>query len=338
MAIKVGFVGAGGRARSHMRVLQGIEDVDILAICDVLGETAERVAGEYGARAYTDHRKMLDSESLSALYVSVPTFAHTDAEILAARQGVHLFVEKPVAPTMEKALEILEAVREAGVLTCVGYQLRYSGIVQQAKAFLEGRIIGMAAVHRWGGLPGTPWWRVMSKSGGQIVEQTTHQVDLLRYLAGEVAEVHAYYALRTLNDEETLDIPDVHAINLKFETGAIGSLTSTCTFREGGGTGLMSFVLKNMRAEFGTEGLVVHPESAADPGPVQSGSGDIDKVFINAIRKGDGSAVLSDYEDGVRSLDVTLAANRSADSGQPEAPYFSSSASGAGEPTASVRV
>ncbi len=68
MAIKVGFVGAGGRARSHMRVLQGIEDVDILAICDVLGETAERVAGEYGARAYTDHRKMLDSESLIAAF------------------------------------------------------------------------------------------------------------------------------------------------------------------------------------------------------------------------------------------------------------------------------
>ena len=323
MAIQVGFIGAGGRARSHMRVLQMMEDVNIAAICDVVEETAERVAGEFGARAYTDHREMLDAESLCALYVSVPTFAHTDAEILAAQRGVHLFVEKPVAATMEKALEILAAVREAGVLTCVGYQLRYSGIAQQAKAFLKGRTIGMTAVHRWGGLPGTPWWRVMSQSGGQIVEQTTHQVDLLRYLVGEVAEVHAYYALRTMDDEDNLDIPDVHVINLKFETGAIGSLTSTCTFRQGGGTGLMSFILNDMRAEFGPDGLVVHPESAADPGPVQRDLGDIDEVFINAVRTGDGSAVLSDYEDGVRSLDVTLAANRSAESGRPEVPYFS---------------
>lgn len=309
-----------------MRVLQMMEDVNIAAICDVVEETAERVAGEFGARAYTDHRKMLDAESLCALYVSVPTFAHTDAEILAAQRGVHLFVEKPVAATMEKALEILAAVREAGILTCVGYQLRYTGIAQQAKAFLKVRTIGMTAVHRWGGLPGTPWWRVMSQSGGQIVEQTTHQVDLLRYLVGEVAEVHAYYALRTLEDEDNLDIPDVHVINLKFETGAIGSLTSTCTFRQGGGTGLMSFILNDMRAEFGPDGLVVHPESAADPGPVQRDLGDIDEVFINAVRTGDGSAVLSDYEDGVRSLDVTLAANRSADSGRPEVPVFSSSA------------
>jgi predicted dehydrogenase len=300
-----------------------MEDVNIAAICDVVGETAERVAGEFGAKPYTDHRKMLDSESLCALYVSVPTFAHTDAEILAAQRGVHLFVEKPVAPSMEKALEILAAVREAGVLSCVGYQLRYTGIAQQAKAFLTGRTIGMTAVHRWGGLPGTPWWRVMSQSGGQIVEQTTHQVDLLRYLVGEVAEVHAYYALRTLDDEVNLDIPDVHAINLKFETGAIGSLTSTCTFRKGGGTGLMSFIMNDMRAEFGPDGLVVHPQSAADPGPVQGDLGDIDEVFIDAVRTGDGSAVLSDYEDGVRSLDVTLAANRSAESGRPEVPYFS---------------
>ena len=323
MVIHVGFVGAGGRARSHMRVLRGMEDVKIVAICDVVAETAERVAGEFGAKAYTDHRKMLDSESLCALYVSVPTFAHTDAEILAVQRGVHLFVEKPVAPSMEKALEILAAVREAGVLSCVGYQLRYTGIAQQAKAFLTGRTIGMTAVHRWGGLPGTPWWRVMSQSGGQIVEQTTHQVDLLRYLVGEVAEVHAYYALRTLDDEDDLDIPDVHAINLKFETGAIGSLTSTCTFRNGGGTGLMSFILNDMRAEFGPDGLVVHPQTAADPGPVQRDLGDIDEVFIDAVRSGDGSAVLSDYEDGVRSLDVTLAANRSAESGRPEVPYFS---------------
>ena len=214
-------------------------------------------------------------------------------------------------------------MREAGVLSCVGYQLRYTGIAQQAKAFLTGRTIGMTAVHRWGGLPGTPWWRVMSQSGGQIVEQTTHQVDLLRYLVGEVAEVHAYYALRTLDDEDDLDIPDVHAINLKFETGAIGSLTSTCTFRNGGGTGLMSFILNDMRAEFGPDGLVLHPQTAADPGPVQRDLGDIDEVFIDAVRSGDGSAVLSDYEDGVRSLDVTLAANRSAESGRPEVPYFS---------------
>ena len=316
--IKVGFVGAGGRAGSHMSVLHGIEDVEITAICDVVEATAKRVAGEYGATAYTSHGDMLDKEDLDAMYVSVPTFAHFDAETIAAEKGIHLFVEKPVAPTMEKALEILEATRKAGVLTCVGYQVRYLGYVQQAKQFLKDQVVGMVSVIRWGGLPGTPWWRVMAQSGGQLVEQTTHQIDLLRYLIGEVKEVHAYYALRTLDDVPDLDIPDVYTVNLQFENGAIGSLTSACSFLDGGGSNSLSFVLKGMRAEVDAKGVMISPDGAGDAGPVPGDLGDIDEIFMEAIRTGDGSKILSDYEDGVRSLDVSLAANRSAESGKPE--------------------
>jgi len=234
MGINVGFVGAGGRARSHMRVLSRIEDVDIVALCDVKEDTAQSAASEFGGAVYTDYREMLDKEDLTAMYVVVPTFAHYDAEILAAQQGVHMLLEKPVVPTMEKGLEILEAVQNSGVLTSVGYQQRYTGGAKQGREFLRDKDVAMATAYRWGGLPGTPWWRVMAQSGGQIVEQTTHQVDLLRYLVGEVAEVHAYYATRALNDVENLDIPDVYALSLQFENGAVGTLSSTCVLRNGG--------------------------------------------------------------------------------------------------------
>lgn len=324
MAINVGFVGAGGRAGSHMKVLQGMSDVKITAICDVAADTAKRVAGELGANAYTDHHEMLDKEDLSVMYVSVPTFAHTDAEILAAQKGIHLFLEKPVAPSMDKALEILDAVKAADVVTSVGYQVRYLGYVQQARTFLSKQTIGMAIVSRLGGLPPTAWWKVMAQSGGQLVEQTTHQVDLLRYLMGEVEEVHAYYALRTLGDVDGLDIPDVYTLNLKFASGAIGSLTSACSLRKGGGGSGMTFLLDDAKAEVGSGGVTVTPEGAADPGPVPENLGDIDEVFIEAVRTGDRSKILSDFEDGVRSLDVSLAANRSAETGKPERTHFAS--------------
>ena len=322
MAIKVGFVGAGGRARNHMKALNTIEDVTITAICDVVQETAEGAVQEYGGKAYMDYREMLDKEDLSVMYVSVPTFAHYDAEILAAQKGIHLLLEKPVAPTMEKTLEILDAIKKAGVLSSVGYQVRYTGNTQQAKAFLKGKAIAMAVVARLGGLPPTPWWRVMAQSGGQLVEQTTHQVDLMRYLVGEVEEVQAYYALRTLADVPNLDVPDVYAVNMKFENGAIGSLSSSCALRKGGGRSGMEFLLTDMRVSLGGRGLEVTPEGAADPGPVPE-SEDIDVVFMDAIRRNDGSKILSDFEDGARSLDVTLAANRSAETGRPERTYFS---------------
>jgi predicted dehydrogenase len=322
MAIKVGFVGAGGRARNHMRTLHSIKDVEIVAICDVNENTAKEATDEYGGRVYTDYHAMLEKEDLTALYVVVPTFAHYDAEILAAQKGIHLMLEKPVAPTMEKAIEILDAVNQAGVLTSVGYQLRYSGWAQQGHHFLKDKTLAMVMTHRWGGLPGTPWWRVMAQSGGQLVEQTTHQIDLLRYFAGDVEEVHAYYATQVLGDVENLDIPDVYAVTMKFESGAVGTLSSTCALREGGGASGIDIIMRDMRASVWTDGVTVLPNGADDPGPIPENE-DIDEVFMDAIRTGDGSGILSDLEDGIRSLDVSLAANKSAETGQPQRTYFS---------------
>ena len=322
MSIKVGFVGAGGRARSHMRALANIEDVEIVAICDIKEETAQSATSEFGGTAYTDYRVMLDSENLTAMYVVVPTFAHYDAEILAAQQGVHMLLEKPVVPSMEKGLEILEAVQKSGVLTSVGYQQRYTGWAKQGRDFLNDKTVAMALAYRWGGLPGTPWWRVMAQSGGQIVEQTTHQIDLLRYLVGDVAEVHAYYATRALNDVENLDIPDVYALSLQFENGAVGTLSSTCVLRNGGGSNGIDIIMRDMRATVDGNGVTVFPGGAAEVGEMRE-SEDIDEVFMAAIRSGDESGILSDFEDGLRSLDISLAANKSAETGQPERTYFS---------------
>ena len=97
MAIKVGFVGAGGRARGHMKTLAEIEDVEFGAICDVVEATAQAAADQYGGNVYTDYKVMLDSEELDAMYVVVPTFAHFDAETMAAR--VELSVDRP-QPTL----------------------------------------------------------------------------------------------------------------------------------------------------------------------------------------------------------------------------------------------
>ena len=315
MAIKVGFIGAGGRARGHMKTLAGIEDVEFKAICDVNEATAKEAADEFGGGVYTEHKAMIEGEELDALYVVVPTFAHFDAETMAAERGTHLFLEKPVAPSMEKANEILEATKEADVITCVGYQLRYFPAVQQARAFAQGRTVGMVASHRWGGLPGTPWWRVMAQSGGQLVEQTTHQVDMIRYVAGEITEVQAYYALRTLGDVENLDIPDNYAVTFKMESGAIGSLSSSCALREGGGASGIDFIMDDVRMNLTGATVETSPETQMPDAPEAK---DIDEVFIDAIRTGDRSGILSDLEDGIRSLDVSLAANRSAESGAPE--------------------
>lgn len=162
----------------------------------------------------------------------------------------------------------------------------------------------------------------MAQSGGQLVEQTTHQIDLMRYFMGEITEVNAFYATRALNDVENLDIPDVYAVTMQFESGAIGTLSSTCALRTGAGSSGIDVIMRDMRASVWTNGVVVLPDGAADPGPMPENV-DIDVVFMDAVRTGNGSKILSDLEDGIRSLDVSLTANKSAQSGQVERTYFS---------------
>lgn len=318
---KIGFVGAGGNAQGHMQRVAALEGARITAVCDILPERAEAAAAKYGATAYTDYRKMLDQEELHALYVSVPPFAHYDAEIRAAERGLHLFIEKPVALTMEKGLEIWNAIARAGVISCVGYQMRYSPYVENVREFLADKNILMVVGRRWGGLVGGPWWQKMELSGGQLVEQSTHQIDLIRYWVGEVRRVYATYALRVHGKVPGITIPDLQAIQMEFANGAIGHFVSSCTGTPGGSG--YEIYLEGMRLTFERSGPpVLHPENAAplDTQPRESPS--IDQVFIEAVRTGDGSRIKSPYLDALKTLDVTLAANRSAKEGRPVETYF----------------
>jgi len=312
--LKVGFIGAGGNARGHMSRVAEIAGATISAVCDLDGPRASAAAQEYEARAYTDPMELLDAEALDALYVSVPPFAHTNVEIEAAGRGIHLFVEKPVHLSIDAALRICEAIDEAGIITCVGYQLRYLDPTQKLKKWLAGRTIGLVTTTRWGGLPGTPWWRVMEESGGQLVEQTTHQIDLMRYFAGEVVEVSARYALRTMGEVEGFDIPDAQALWMRFASGALGACTTSCMAVEGGGKGDLELLLKSQRVGWAADRVTGSPELPELSGPYAQ-TPNIDQVFLDAVRSGEHKQVLSSYLDGVKTLDVTLTANRSAERG-----------------------
>lgn len=321
--LRIGFVGAGGNARGHMSRLVQIEGVRIVAVADVSEERAQQAAAEHGAQAYGDYHPMLDGEDLDALYVSVPPFAHTDAEILAARRGLHLFVEKPVVLNLDKGLEILEAIREAGVLSAVGYQLRLMDSTRRLKSFLAGKTVGMISSHRWGGLPSTPWWRVMEQSGGQLHEQTTHQLDLMRFVTGdEVVEVYARYALRTMADVENFSIPDSQAVLLEFASGALATLTTSPMMTKGGGKSDVAFLLRDLILEWSPTGVRGIPETPEELAGESAETPNIDQVFVQAIRAGDQSLIPCSYEDGLRTCAVTLAANESAATGQPVKPAF----------------
>ena len=309
MTVRVGFVGCGGMNSAHMRSLARLESVRLVAFCDSDLVRAQAKAEEFGGTAYGSHEAMLEAEELQAVYVAVPPFAHTTAELMAAEKGCAVFVEKPIATTLEKALEINEGLKKAGVITQVGYHWRWYDTTEQAAGLLPKDQVHMALGYWNGGFPGVPWWRVLAESGGQFVEQTTHIFDLARYLVGEVKRVGAFATLHAMKEIPNMDVPDVGVATLEFESGAIGNVMNTCALQQGHKVGL-ALVGHDLVVEHNAgQLLVIRPEGREEIAPTVNPVVREDEVFINAIKTGEASAIRSSYEDGVRSLAVSLAVN-----------------------------
>ncbi len=113
--LRAAVIGVGSMGRNHARVYAEMEDVQLIAVADVDQAAAVRVANIYGVRAYADYRAMLDMEPLDLVTIAVPTRLHREVAEEAAARGVHLFVEKPLAGSVEDAQAIIDAARTAGV-------------------------------------------------------------------------------------------------------------------------------------------------------------------------------------------------------------------------------
>src|ERR1041385_242045 len=226
--VRVGIVGVGGVGKAHVRGLDTVPQALLVAVCDRIEEEARASAEPRGAKVYTDGATMIAQEELDALYICVTPHTHEDLEVRAAERGLPLFVEKPVNLYIDKALRAWEAIRAAGVMTQVGYQLRYLPQHRQLKAFLADKPVGMAHVTRWSGTPGKDWWRRYDQGGGQLVEMTTHQVDMLRWTMGEVEAVSASYSFdRLFKGEAGLTVPDSQSVLLRFTSGASATISTS---------------------------------------------------------------------------------------------------------------
>jgi len=315
MAIRLGFIGTGGVAQGHMQRLTGMAEVEGVGYVDAMGDRAQAAAEKFGGKAYGSVEAMIGEANLDGVVICTPPFAHgAGIEELVCEAGLPFLIEKPVALDMQTARQVEAWVKAKDLATVVAYKYRWDDHVNKAREMLADKVIGLVHGDFWGGLPGTPWWRVMAESGGQLVEQTTHIVDMARYLCGEIDAVQALYALRGLQDVENLDVPDVGTVNVAFASGAVGNISNTCMLQGWGTSGLRvmakGFTLEvrgNLLSWAGAEGSDSFTQT-------QDGYMGEDVAFIEAI-KGDRSLINTDYADGVKTLAATVAANLSAAEG-----------------------
>ncbi|GIN70568.1 hypothetical protein J14TS2_10430 [Bacillus sp. J14TS2] len=306
--VRVGFVGVGGIANAHLNNISQNEDAEIVAVCDIAEEAAIRQGEKYKATVYTDIDQMLEKENMDALFICVPPFAHGDIEEKAAQKGIHLLVEKPVELDFKRAKEKAEIIAQSGVINASGYCLRYLDTVQIAKDYLQDKQVAMVRGHYLTSLVPTPWYRLKNKSGGQLVEQATHILDLMSYLCGDIKQIQAHMSLQVMNGIEEMDIPDVTSVNVRFETGAVGHLDSSITqhdHRMG-----LEILGRNFRLEIEGTSLSIYEKERTTTYTSKVDFYDVqDREFIKAIQTNNQELVLASYQDGVETLSKSLAAN-----------------------------
>ena len=313
---RIGFIGAGGIAHRHFNVLDQFDDVEIVAVCDTDFARATDAAARFGARAFDDAKAMLDAVPVDAVYICVPPFAHGAPERAVLRRGLPFFVEKPVALDLETARAIADDVAQAGVVTAVGYHWRYLDTVDEVRGMLERNPARLLSGYWLDSTPPPRWWWREDRSGGQMVEQTTHLLDLARYLVGDVTRA---YGLAGRTDRAAfpgLDVPTVSSASLLFADGTIGNFTSTCLLDWNHRVGLHLF----------GEGFAIEltdHDSMIDTGngrPVRQAKGDPvereDRDFIDAVQ-GKENRIRCPYADAVATHALALAVGESARSGQP---------------------
>ena len=322
MAIRVAFVGAGGIAGFHLSHLAKIPDARVVGFCDADRSRAEAKAKDHKAKAYSDHRRMLDATKPDAVYICTPPFAHGPYELDAVARGCHLFVEKPIAISMDTALAVRDAIRKAGVLSSTGYQDRYQDIIATLKKILRKRDVATPMGYWMGGMPGVAWWRVKAQSGGQHTEQTTHIFDMMRYLFGEVATVYAAGSTGLMTDVPHYDVEDLSAATLTFKSGMVGTVYSGCCFKGHGKCGI-DIYCRDCRIEYvERRSVTVHEPNHTETFTEAADFGQqIDEAFIDAIRTGGKTKrkILSPYADACKSLALSLATDRSMLTGEPVA-------------------
>ncbi len=224
-------VGCGGLGTRHAKNAQSLEGIELVAVCDAFADTAQKLANELPGKTepYSDYQKMLSVQKPNAVIVVTPNHVHGPISVHAAQSGAHVFCEKPMALTLEDCDAMLHAAEQSNVFLQIGYIRRFQNAYREMKRLVDAGKIGDVhlafAVRLGAGPPGGAegWQRARNKYGG-LYSMHSHELDMLTWMAGEVAAVSAI--IRYDDDSEDA-VEESILINLEFSSGAIGSISSS---------------------------------------------------------------------------------------------------------------
>ena len=322
--MRIAHIGTGWIAPQHLDALASIPEIDLIAVAGRDLGRAEALAKPRGAVAYGDWAAMVAQERLDGVILSVPPDAAGPIARALAGKVRGILVEKPVDAELAGAEATAQIFAERGTIAAAGYHNRARSMVGQIKALCALTPVVVADAWWHGGMPGAPWWRRRAQSGGQMSEQLTHFVDLLRIWLGEAEEVSAFAAHGFMSDVPDFDIDDAVAATVRFAGGAIATIHTSCIARpgqdiDGLGIALRARGWQAQLTGWGLAGEIRHAGGTVQTIPEET---DLYRIqaqsFCAALAAQDSRLLSCTFSEGVETLRLTRAIDRAAATGKPQ--------------------
>lgn len=218
MTLKTAVIGVGSMGRNHARVYWEMPEADLVGVSDLDHDKAQGIADHYNTRAYSDYRQLLDEQQPDAVTVAVPTIHHLEVALDVIQRGIDLFIEKPIAFSVEEGQQIISAAEDKGVKLFIGHIERFNPAVIALKDHITrgdlGRVFQIDA-HRQGPFPS----RI--NDVGVVIDLAVHDLDIMRYITGsEMVRVYAETERRIHSQYE-----DLLTGLVRLDDGTVGTLT-----------------------------------------------------------------------------------------------------------------
>ncbi|HEX4132367.1 MAG TPA: Gfo/Idh/MocA family oxidoreductase [Pirellulales bacterium] len=233
MALGFGIIGCGMIANFHAKAIGAVKGAKLVACFDTFASSADRLATSTGCKPYHDLNKMLADPKVDVVTIGTPSGAHLEPAIAAAKAGKHVIVEKPLEITLSRCDKIIAACDKAGVKLSAIFPSRFHFSGMEIKRAIDSGRFGKLTI----GDAYVKWFRTQEyydsgkwrgtwelDGGGALMNQAIHNVDLLAWLMGPVAEIRAQTATLA---HERIAVEDTAIATLRFANGALGTIEAT---------------------------------------------------------------------------------------------------------------
>jgi predicted dehydrogenase len=342
---RIALIGAGTIGRTHLRAAAQTEGVSIVGIADP-NPAAKTLADEFGIPWHAEHHALLAAArhdgAPGGAIIATPNALHVPLALDCIAAGVPVLVEKPIADTVADAQRLSDAAAAAGIPLLVGHHRRHNPIIRRARELVHSGALGRlvaASVLSLFLKPDTYFaipWRRAPGGGGPVLINMIHEIDLIRFVCGEIASVQA----ATSNAVRGHAVEDTAATVLHLDGGAIVTITlsdtaaSPWSWDQTAGeslslfqTGVDSHFIAGTQASLTLPSLTLwrHPHARSWEHPIEHETVEIERANPYAMQLRHFAAVISGKvapitpgPDGIRTLAATLAVTRAAELGTPQ--------------------